>query len=97
MYVRKNKVSILDNRAVHKNNYVSGVAAGCLKKVRLETFVFTFANNFFFLPKIDNIFLQQQKKSGEKKKNCGRPTGCNYGDPLDRKQTFFYGQPRDIH
>ena len=36
------------SKAVHKNNYVSGVAAGCLKKVRLETFFFTFAKQFFF-------------------------------------------------
>ena len=38
----------------------------------------------------------QKKKNGEKngeKNNCGRPTGHNFSHPLDRKQTFFYGQP----
>ena len=51
------------NQAVHNNNYVSGIAAGWLKKVRLETFFFTLL--LFFFSKMDNIFIQ--KKSGKKK------------------------------
>ena len=26
-------------------------------------------------------------------KDCDHPTGHNHGHPLDRKQTFFCGQP----
>ena len=77
--------------AVHKNNSVSGVAAGWLKKVRLQKN----AKKYFFSPKMDNIFLQRKKKV-KKKKDCGRPTGRNYGYLLDRKQNFFYGQPDAI-
>ena len=36
------------HEAVHKNNSVSGRPAGCLKKVRLETFSFF---HFFFFSK----------------------------------------------
>ena len=42
--------------AVHKNYSVSGRPAGWLKKVRLETFFFIFANIFLSL-KLDNIFM----------------------------------------
>ena len=73
-------------KAVHKNNSVSGEAAGWLKKVRLETF-FPIFSKFCFLKKMDNTFLPTNKKK------CGRPTGFNFTHPVDRKQTFFYGQP----
>ena len=45
---------------------------------------------------IDNIFLPNKtKKYGGGGGDCGRPTGHNYGHPLDRKQTlFFCGQPQ---
>ena len=48
-----------------------------------ELFLFHFANSFFFVKNF-NIFLKKKEK-----KNCGRPTGHNFGHPLDRKQTFF--------
>ena len=44
-----------------KRKSVSGGAAGCLKKGRLGTFFFTFAN-IFFSPKMDNIFLTPPPK-----------------------------------
>ena len=28
-------------------------------------------------------------------KKCGSQTGYNFDHPLDRKQTFFYGQPNE--
>ena len=45
---------------------------------------------FFILPPKNlvvkvSLFSYQKKK----KKNCGRPTGHNFGHPLDRKQTFL--------
>ena len=40
-----------------------------------------------------DIFSYQRKKKWKKEKNCGRPSGHNFGHPLDRNQTFFYGQP----
>ena len=41
------------------------------------------------------IFSYQKKKNvGKKRKKCSRPTGHNFGHPLDRKHTFFYGQPK---
>ena len=76
------------NQAVHKNNYVSGIAAGWLKKVRLETFFFTFAKEFCF--KHGQYFHTKKKVE---KNNCGCPTGFNFSQPLDRKH-FFYGQPQ---
>ena len=83
------------SEAVHKNNCVSGRAAGWLKKVRLGTFFFIFAKKlfFFFFSKNGQYFPTNKKKSGKKTKNCGRPTGFNFSHPLDRKQTFFYGHP----
>ena len=43
---------------------------------------------FFFFTKNGQYFPTKQKKMW-RKKNCGRPTGHNYGHPLDRKHTFF--------
>ena len=61
--------------------------------MRLDTFFF-----FSFLKKKkkkkkkkDNIFLPLKKNVNEK---CGRPTGHNFGHPLDRKQNFFYEQTK---
>ena len=42
---------------------------------------------------MDNIF-NVKKKKWKKKKKCGRPTGFNFSHPLDRKQNYFYGQPK---
>ena len=56
--------------------------------MRLESFFF-----FIFFQKMDNIF-NVKKKSGKKKK-IGPPTGFNFSHPLDRKQNYFYGQPKD--
>ena len=50
--------------------------------ITAEWELFFFANFIFFWLKFHH-FLQK------KKKNCGRPTGHNFGHPLDRKQTFF--------
>ena len=75
---------MLMSEASLKKNYVSGGVAGCLKKGRLGTFFFFFFLHFFFSPKMYNIFLPNKKKRKKKKKNCGRPTGLNYGHPLDR-------------
>ena len=66
---------------------VSGGAAGLLKKVRIETFIFLPIFPFLFSPKMDNIFLPTPPPP--QKKNCGLPTGFNNGHPLDRKQVFF--------
>ena len=76
--------STILHEAVHKNKYVSGVAAGWLKKVRLETF-------FSFLQK-KNLRCPPppppQKK--KKKKNSAAQLAQNFGHPLDRKQTFLW-------
>ena len=42
----------------------------------------------FFGLKNFNIF---SPNNNNKKRYCGRPTGHNFGHPLDRKQTFFKG------
>ena len=76
-------MATLLTQAVHKNNYVSGIAAGWLKKRCDWRLFFTNFCNFF----------SYHKKKVKKKKNCGLPTGFNFSHPLDRKQTFFYGQP----
>ena len=81
----------LSGGAILKKNSVSGVAAGWLKKVRMGTFFFIFAKKKRN-PKMDNIFLPNQKKKNHKKKS-GLPTGFNNGHPLDRKQKFFLGWP----
>ena len=69
----------------------SGRVTGWLKKVQLEPFF-----SFLQQQKKDSKkghFPTQKKRKVETKKNCGRPTGFNFSHPLDRKQTFFYGQP----
>ena len=81
--------SNISPKASLKKKSVSGGPAGCLKKGRLETFFFNFSFFFFFFSKSGQYFPTKPKKKKEKKrKNCGRPTGHNYGHPLDRKQTF---------
>ena len=55
------------------------------KKGATGDFSFMFANKKRFFPQMDNIFLPKKKKCQKK----GRPTGHNFGHPLDRKQTFF--------
>ena len=74
--------------AVHKNNSVSGRAAGWLKKVRLETLFFHFCKIVFF-SKIGQYFPTKKKLKWEKKQKCGRPTGFYFSHWLDRKPTFF--------
>ena len=44
--------------------------------------------------KIDIIFNVKKKKV-EKRKKIWPPTGFNFSHPLDRKQNYFYGQPKD--
>ena len=62
------------------------------KKGATGDFFFSFLQKklVFFFPKMENT----KKKNVKKKKNCGHPTGHNFGHPLDRKHTFFYGQPK---
>ena len=38
---------------------------------------------------MDNIFLSKGGGKSGGGGNCGRPSGHNFGHPLDRKQTFF--------
>ena len=59
--------------------------------VPTENFFFQFS--FFFFSKVSIIFLLKKKKRGKKERNCGRPSGHNFGHPLYRKQTFFKGWP----
>ena len=73
------------NWAILKKTSVSGVAAGWLKKVRMGTSFLNFCNKFFFLKKMDKVFLPNQTK----KKKSGLHTGFNNGHLLDRKQKFF--------
>ena len=54
-------------QAVHKNNSVSGRAAGWLKKVRLETSFFSFLQKTFFPPKNGQYFPTNKTKKVEKK------------------------------
>ena len=61
------------------------------KKCRTGDFFFIFAKKFFFLKKWTILSNKTILKCGGKK--SGRPTGHNFGHPLDRKQTFFCGQP----
>ena len=49
-------------------------------------FFFIWPIYLFFFVKISSF---SYKNKNEKKKNCGRPTGHNFGHPLHRKQTFF--------
>ena len=42
-----------------------------------------------FSPILLLLFSYQNKEKRETKRFCGRPTGHNFGYPLDRKQTFF--------
>ena len=84
-------VAFLIHGAVQKNNYVSGKAAGWLKKkVQLETFFFfSFLQRIFF-SKMDNIFLPRKKKVGEKN------AAARLASVLAIRWTgnrFFYGQP----
>ena len=45
---------------------------------------------FFFCQKFQNFLTGKEKKESEKKeKIVGRPTGHNFGHPLDRKQIFL--------
>ena len=64
--------------AVHKNNNVSGVGAGLLRKVLQKWTILSYPPP-----------PPQHKRKNEGGINCGRPTGHNFGHPLDRKQTFF--------
>ena len=63
--------------------------------MRMGTF-FSFLQKKNIFPKMDNIFLPNQKKIKRKTK-CGLPTGFNNGHPLDRKQKFFLGWPEHSH
>ena len=56
---------------------------------------FSFLNFFFFFFHIIFYYFSQKKtqKKTTEKNNCGRPTGHDLSHPLNRKQTFFYGQP----
>ena len=73
--------------ATLKKNVVSGPAPGEDITAEWEAFF------FFFFPKKRFFFKKFQSflKKWGKKKNYGRPTGHNFGHPLDRKQTFFKG------
>ena len=67
------------------------------KKGATGDFFFSFLQKNFS-PKKWTIFPFQTKKNGGGgggggNKNCSGPTGHSYGHPLDRKQTFFCGQP----
>ena len=78
-------------KATLKKKIVSGPAAGCVYNCRMGTFFFHFAPPppKKIMVKI-SLFSYQKKKKG-KKEFCDRPTGHNFGHPLDRKQTFFKG------
>ena len=78
-------------QAVHKNNYVSGIEARWLKKNATGDFFFFILATTKKIPKNGQYFLTKKKNS--EKKNCGRLASFNFSHPLDRKQTFFYGQP----
>ena len=43
---------------------------------------------------MDNIFNVKKKKV-EKRKKLRPPTGFTFSHPLDMKQNYFYGQPKD--
>ena len=58
--------------------------------MRLKTFF------FFFFPSLQKWTIFSYKKKTGKEKNCGRPTGFNLSHPLDRKQTYLYGQPQGL-
>ena len=49
-----------------------------------------FQVQFFSIFSPKNTHTQRREK---KRTFSGRPTGHNFGHPLDRKQTFFHGQP----
>ena len=72
------------NQATLKKNVVSGPAAGCVYYCRMGIL-------FFILPKKNISSFSYKKKKKEKKRERfgGRPTGHNFGHPLDRKQFFF--------
>ena len=57
IYLYVHIIQHISNRAVHKNNSVSGRPAGWLKKVRLETFFFL----LFFSSKIGQYFHWKKK------------------------------------
>ena len=52
----------------------------------------TFFSHFSHFLNINFYKFCIKNKNG-KKRFCGRSIGHNIGHPLDRKQTFFYGQP----
>ena len=56
------KLLVITSEAVHKNNSVSGRLAGWLKKVRLETFFFSFLQKKKILQKW-TLFSWEKKKS----------------------------------
>ena len=86
-YDRKHIVSDVGLGQTKKNS-LSGVAA-VTKNGATGDFFF----HFYKKKKMDNIFLQKKKRM---KKKC-RPTGHNYGQPLDRKQIFFSGWPEYMY
>ena len=53
-----------------------------------KLFFSIFEQNYF--SKNVSTFLTKKKK-GKKRSNCCRPSGLNFGHPLDSKQTFFKG------
>ena len=77
--------------AVHKNNYVSGKAAGRLKKGATGDFFLYFFCIFFFTPKMDNIFLPKNKKWG--KINAAAQLALILATRWTGNRLFFYAQP----
>ena len=68
-------------KAVNKNNYVSGAAAG-----------FIFAKR-----KMDNIFLPKKKKCGEKKKEMQPPDWPQFWPPAGQETHFFFMDSQRLH
>ena len=85
-----------ESEAVHKNNSVSGRAAGWLKKVRLETFFFHFCKIIFFFLKVDNIFLQKKKLKRKKKKIAAARLAFILATRWTGNTIFFMDSLRDL-
>ena len=79
----------VSTKAVHKNNYISGLAAGWLKKVRLEKNKIHFCNNKKIPSKMDNIFQSTRKKNKIAAARLATILATRWTG-----NTFFYGQPK---
>ena len=62
-------------------------------------FNFQFFLSFFSFKIVGTLLTKKKREKDKKKKKvfCLRPSGHNFGHPLDRKQTSFKGGPKICH